>query len=317
MLDLHGNHRLIALLTSMTGRYVRHMTPDQRARGERFRALHEGERPLILPNPWDVGSARLFAQLGFAALATTGGGLAFSLGLPDGSTTPEQLLAYASEMAHATDLPVTADLEDGFADSPDGVRETMRRAAELGVVGASIEDRSYAGTPRRPGLRPYDVSLAAERVAAAVDAADSLDAAFTVTARCENYLVGRPDLEDTIRRLRAYQDAGAHCLYAPGLPTLADVRAIVASVDAPVNVLIGRSVEPMTVEALAEIGVRRISVGSGIQRTAIGATMRAAQELLDRGSTGFADDAIPHAEACALFAPWSDPTGRPREDLPL
>lgn len=278
---------------------------EQQRRANRFRDLHHAAAPLILPNPWDIGSARLFAHLGFAALATTGGGRAFSIGVPDGSTDPEALLAYAADIAHATDLPVTADLEDGFGETPVEVAVTVERAAGLGLVGGSIEDRSYGRARREPGMRPFDVGLAAERIAAAVEAASRAGCAFTVTARCENHLIGRDDLPDTIARLRAYEAAGAHCVYAPGLQTIEQVRAVVDAVGVPVNALIGRSIEPMTVDALAEIGVRRISVGSGIQRTAMAATIAAAREILEHGTTGLTDAAIAHDEACRIFADQS------------
>lgn len=278
----------------------------QRTVGEYFAALHARDRPFIVPNPWDAGTARVFARLGFEALATTGGGRAFSLGLPDGSTRPDQLLSYAAEIVAATDLPVTADLEDGFGDTPQAIYATIIEAARAGLVGASIEDRSYGVGHRCAGLVPYDMSLAAERIAAAVDAANSLPFPFVVTARCENFLVGRPDLDDTIRRLQAYQTAGAHCLYAPGLQTLEQVRAVVTSVDQPVNVLIGRSTEPMTADDLARLGVRRISVGSGIHRAALAAIINAAQELQQHGTCTFANSAIAHHDANALFAPWGN-----------
>lgn len=282
---------------------------QQLERAERFRELHHSDDPLLLPNPWDVGSARLFQHLGFEGLATTGGGRAFSLGLPDGSTQPEQLLTYARDIADATDLPVTADLEDGFGDTPEAIAAVITQAAAVGLVGGSIEDRSYGRDHRRPGVEPYPIPFAAERIAAAVDSADRLPFPFTVTARCENHLVGNDDLADTIQRLQAYQDAGAHCLYAPGLSTLAEVRAVVDSVDAPVNVLIGRSTEPMTVDALAELGVKRISIGSGIHRAAMATVIAAAIEVRDAGTCSFADNALPHDQACAIYTKWAGQPG--------
>lgn len=273
--------------------------------GQRFADLHERDSVLVLPNPWDIGSARLFEHLGFEALATTGGGRAFALGVPDGATTPDQLWEYVAEIAGSTGLPVTADLEDGFGESPQHVHDTIIHAAEVGLVGASIEDRSYGTAPRQAGLEPFDIGLAAERIAAAAEAAQSLSHPFVVTARCENFLIGRPNLDDCINRLQAYQEAGADCLYAPALATLDQVRAVVSSVDKPVNVIIGRADEPMTVDDLAAIGVRRISIGSGLARLALGATEAAAKEYLNDGTTAFLDQAIPHPEACAIYQPWA------------
>jgi 2-methylisocitrate lyase-like PEP mutase family enzyme len=253
-------------------------TPAERARA--FRALHEGPGPLLLPNPWDAGSARLLASLGFAALATTSGGFAATLGRLDGGVTRDEALGHAAAIVAATALPVSADLENAFADEPAGVAETIGLAAATGLAGCSVEDFT-----RRPGEPIYDLGLARERVAAAAAAAGAAPGPLVLTARAENYLHGRPDLADTIRRLQAYQEAGADVLYAPGLTSLADIRAVVSSVDRPVNVLAFPGTP--AVPQLAEAGVRRISVGSAFSNAALGALVCAARELRDEGTYGF------------------------------
>lgn len=208
--------------------------PDQHRRAAAFQALHEGPEPFVVPNPWDAGTARVLSGLGFAALATTGAGLAHSRGLPDNLLTREDLIDNAAAIVEATPLPVTADLESGFGDSPDDVAETIRRAAAAGLVGGSIEDST--GLPDDP-IRPLEE--AEERVRAAVAAAEDLGFPFTVTARAENFFQGRPHLADTIRRLQAYEAAGAHVLYAPALPDAGSIRTVCSSVSRPVNVLMG------------------------------------------------------------------------------
>jgi 2-methylisocitrate lyase-like PEP mutase family enzyme len=255
-------------------------TPAERARA--FRALHEGPGPLLLPNPWDAGSARLLASLGFAALATTSGGFAATLGRLDGGVTRDEALGHAAAIVAATALPVSADLENAFADEPAGVAETIGLAAATGLAGCSVEDFT-----RRPGEPIYDLGLARERVAAAASAAKAAPGPLVLTARAENYLHGRPDLADTIRRLQAYQEAGADVLYAPGLTSLADIRAVVSSVDRPVNVLAFPGTP--AVPQLAAAGVRRISVGSAFSNAALGALVSAARELRDEGTYGFLD----------------------------
>src|SRR5215469_12826410 len=206
--------------------------PTQTDKAERFLALHHSDRPLLMPNPWDRGSAALLASLGFEALATTSSGFAATLGRPDGAVTRDEAVGHARWIAAGTDLPVSADLENGFADDPAGVAETVRLAVDAGLAGCSIED--YAGRDEDP---IYDLGLATERVAAAAQAAHNGPVRLVLTARAENYLHGRPYLADTIARLQAYQEAGADVLYAPGLTTLADIRQVVASLDRPVNVL--------------------------------------------------------------------------------
>jgi 2-methylisocitrate lyase-like PEP mutase family enzyme len=236
---------------------------------ERFLALHSGPEPLLLPNPWDLGSAKLFASLGFAALATTSSGFAATLGRLDGKVTRDEAIAHAAAIVRATDLPVSADLENGFADGP---------------AGCSVED--FTGREDEP---IYAAPLAAERIAAAAEIAASGPIRLVLTARAENYLHGRPDLADTIARLQAYQEAGADVLYAPGLTSLADIRQVVTSLDRPVNVLAlpGGPV----VSELAAAGVRRVSVGGGLAFAALGAVAEAARELRERGTYGFMDHA--------------------------
>ena len=262
-----------------------------------FRALHEGPGPLLLPNPWDAGSARLLASLGFAALATTSGGFAATLGRPDGRVTRDEALGHAAAIAAATSLPVSADLENAFADEPAGVAETIGLAAAAGLAGCSVEDFT-----RRPDEPIYDLGLARERIAAAAAAAAAAPGPLVLTARAENYLHGRPDLADTIRRLQAYQEAGADVLYAPGLTSLADIASVVASVDRPVNVL--TLPDAPAVPELAAAGVRRISVGSAFSNAAFGALVCAARELLEQGTYGFLEQAaIGRAHTTAAFGP--------------
>jgi 2-methylisocitrate lyase-like PEP mutase family enzyme len=246
---------------------------------QRFLDLHHGDAPLLLPNPWDVGSARLLVSLGFQALATTSSGHAATLGRLDGSVSRDEALAHAADIVGATDVPVSADLEHGFADDPAGVSDTVRRAAGTGLAGCSIEDSTG-----RSGDPIYDLDLAAERVAAAVEAAHD-GAGIVLTARAENHLHGRADLADTIARLQAYEAAGADVLYAPGLFAIDDIRAVVGAVGRPVNVLALPG--GPTVADLAEAGVARISVGGAFAYAAIGAVVEAGRELLDVGTYGF------------------------------
>ena len=250
-----------------------------------FLALHHAHTPLLIPNPWDAGSARVLASLGFQALATTSSGYAATLGRLDGSVTRAEAIAHGAAVAAATDLPVSADLENGFADEPDGVAETIRLAIGAGLAGASIED--YSGTE----LYPADVATA--RVAAAADAAHRGDVPLVLTARAENHIRGNPDLSDTIARLQAYQSAGADVLYAPGLSDTADIRRVVSAVDLPVNVLALPNAP--SVSALGEAGVKRISVGGAFAYVAIGALAGAARELLEQGTYGFWAQAGPGA----------------------
>lgn len=261
-----------------------------------FCALHQRDGAFIIPNPWDVGSARLLDHLGFEALATTSMGYAFSRGQLDGSMDRRQTMAYASEIASATDLPVSADLENGFGDAPEVVAETIRTTASAGVVGGSIEDAT--GRAHDP---IYDIGLATERIRSAVEAARALPFPFTLTARAENYLHGRPDLRDTIQRLQAYQEAGADVLYAPGLASSDDIATVVRAVDRPVNVLMGLRGVQLSVAELAGLGVKRISVGSALYRTALGAFLRAAHEMREHGTFTFAADAAPPKEISGML----------------
>ena len=271
----------------------------QAEKGGVFRALHERNGAFIIPNPWDVGTARLLAHSGFEALATTSMGYAFSLGRKDNSLGREETLAYASAIASATQLPVSADLENGFGDSPQVVAETIKLAATAGVVGGSIEDAT--GRPDHP---IYEIELATERVRAAVAAARALPFPFTLTARAENYWHGRPDLGDTIRRLQAYEKAGADVLYAPGLSTREDIAAVVSSVNRPVNVVMGLQGVPLSLAELSAMGVKRISVGSALCRTALAAFLRAAREMREHGTFSFAADAVNPREISAIFEPY-------------
>jgi 2-methylisocitrate lyase-like PEP mutase family enzyme len=253
---------------------------EQAERAERFLALHQGERPLLLPNPWDQGSAKLFASLGFEALATTSSGSAATLGLLDGSVTREDALASAAAIVEATELPVSADLENGFADDAAGVAETIRLALAAGLAGASIED--FSGRKDEP---IYAIEAAAERVAAAAEVAHGGPGRLVLTARAENYLHGVVDLADTIARLQAYEGAGADVLYAPGLTRLEDIRQVVDSVGLPVNVLARPGVP--SVDELAKAGVRRISVGGAFAFAGLGAVTEAARELIEQGTYGY------------------------------
>jgi 2-methylisocitrate lyase-like PEP mutase family enzyme len=269
------------------------MEPGQSKRARSFRALHERPGAFVIPNPWDVGTARILAGLGFEALATTSAGLAFALGRRDGegAVSRDEALAHAGVIVDATPLPVSADLENGFGDTPESAAETIRLAADAGLVGASIEDAT--GDPDRP---IYDASLAAERIAAAVEAARALPFPFTLTARAENFLHSRPYLDDTIRRLQAFEAAGADVLYAPGLRDLAMIRTVCTAVGKPVNVIMGLAGAPFSVDQLAAAGARRISLGSALARAALGAFLRAAREVKERGTFTFADGAASFAD---------------------
>jgi 2-methylisocitrate lyase-like PEP mutase family enzyme len=259
-----------------------------------FLDLHVPGSPLLMPNPWDAGSARILASLGFRALATTSAGFANTLGRLDMSVTRDEALMHAAAIVAAVDVPVSADLENGFADDPHGVAKTVRKAAAAGLAGCSIEDHR-----QRSDDPIYPIGHAVERIEAAAEAAGR---DVVLTARCENFLHGRTDLAETIARLQRYQEAGAHVLYAPGVTTVEQIRAIVSSVDRPVNVLALPGVPP--VAELAELGVARISVGSGFALTALGALVEAGRELLDQGSYGFWPRAgVGSAAARTAFTP--------------
>jgi 2-methylisocitrate lyase-like PEP mutase family enzyme len=269
---------------------------SQAEKGRLFRALHERDTAFVIPNPWDVGTARLLAHLGFEALATTSAGYAFTLGKRDGTIERDAMIAHVAAIAGASDLPVSADLENGYGDDPESVAETIRLAAAAGVVGGSIED----ATGRRSDPL-YERALAADRVRAAAEAARALPHPFTLTARAENFLVGRPDLGETIERLQAYQEAGADVLYAPGLTSEDEIAAVVGSVDRPVNVVMGLEGARFTLDALSALGVKRVSVGSALSRAALGAFLRAAREMQELGTFTFAEEAVGYRELSALF----------------
>ncbi len=266
------------------------MTRDQKY--EAFRALHERPGAFVIPNPWNAGTARILTALGFEALATTSAGFAFAIGRRDSaaSLTRNEILENAKAIVDATHLAVSADLEDGFGPSPEMCAETIRLASDIGLVGGSIEDAT--GDAKDP---IYEFQLAVERVAAAAKTAH--DCQFMLTARAENFLHGLPDLDDTIRRLQSFAEVGADVLYAPGLPSLEAIRDVCASVSKPVNVVMGLKGATFSVEELAAAGVKRISVGGALARAALGAFVRAAREVKDKGTFIFAADALPHAEA--------------------
>ncbi|MEE1867478.1 isocitrate lyase/PEP mutase family protein [Pseudomonas auratipiscis] len=271
----------------------------QTLRAEAFKALHERDRAFVIPNPWDAGSAKLLASLGFEALATTSAGLAFSLGRPDaeGAMSLEETLANARAIVDATALPVAADLENGFGDSAKDCAEAILQGAQAGLVGGSIEDAS--GNAEEP---IYSFHHAVERVEAAVAAARSLDFPFMLCARAENLLHGRMDLDDTIARLQAFAEAGADVLYAPGLRTAEEIRAVVQAVaPKPVNVLMGMTGVALSVNQLQDLGVRRISVGSSLARAAFGAFYRGAEEIFNQGTFSYGDQALPFDHLNQLF----------------
>lgn len=274
------------------------MSAQQRL-GERFSQLHRQDGLLVLPNPWDAGSAKMLASLGFQALATTSAGLAFSLGRRDaeGALSRDEALANARDIVAATALPVAADLENGYGDSPQDCAETLRLAAAVGLVGGSIEDATG-----RADAPIYAFELAVERIHAAVAAARSLGFAFTLTARAENYLHGRADLDDTIRRLVAYAEAGADVLYAPGLTSREEISEVVQAVaPRPVNVLVGSPGLSLSLDELAELGVKRVSLGSNLARVAYGAFLQAATGLADGGDLRGAQQAVSFDRINDLF----------------
>lgn len=272
--------------------------PTQSQKAAAFVALHQGQSAFILPNPWNIGTARLLERLGFEAIATTSMGYAFSAGKLDYTLTREEVLQHISVLAAATDLPLSTDLENGFGDSPERAAETITLAAAAGAVGGSIEDTT--GNPEQP---IYVKEHAAERIRAAASAARALAFPFTLTARAENYLHGRRDLKDTISRLQAYQEAGADVLYAPGLATRDEIAAVVHSVDRPVNVLMGLSAVPLSLSDLSTIGVRRVSVGSALSRAVLGTFLSAAREMREQGTFAFTKNAASPLEISSLLKP--------------
>lgn len=278
-----------------------------------FRALHARAGAFVMPNPWDTGSARLLAGIGFEALATTSAGHAWSLGRPDGGVTRDEALAHCREIVDATPLPVNADLENCYADDPAGVAQTIILAGGTGLAGASIEDArclaltatSRQATSHGGGGDPiYEFDLAVARVRAGVEANRTLAVPMLITARAENFLHGRRDLADTIRRLRAFEAAGADVLYAPGLSTLDDIRAVTAAVSQPVNLLMSGFNSGLTVALLAAAGVKRISVGGALARAALGGLLRGAREIREHGTFTYVDGAASVPELNGAFARW-------------
>ena len=252
---------------------------DQNEKAKRFKALHEGQDIFVIPNPWDAGSAKILASMGFKALTTTSAGLAWTIGKADGQATREDSLANAAQVVAAVDLPVAADLEKGFGDTPEEAARTIRMAAEVGLVGGSIED--FTGDESRP---IFDFNLAVERVAAAAEAAHSLGFPFQFVGRAENLSHGVDDLDDTIRRLQAYEKAGADALFAPGLSTLEAIRTVCRSVSKPVNVVMTfKGADKVSLAELAAAGVKRVSTGGGLARAAYGALIAAGNDMLGGG----------------------------------
>ena len=262
--------------------------PTQSEKAERFRALHAASGAFVIANAWDAGSARVLTGLGFKAIATSSGASAGVLGRVDGRVTREEAMAHCKAIVEATDLPVSADLEKGFGDSPRAAADTIRLAAHIGLVGGSIEDAT--GDPARP---LFDPKHAQERIAAAVEAARAMSFPFTLTARAENFLRGNPDLDDTIRRLKSFEAAGADVLMAPGLPDLDAVRAVCAALSRPVNFMAGIKGKSFTVASLAEAGVKRISVATSLYRAAMTGLVNAAKEVAETGTFGYLDDLFP------------------------
>jgi 2-methylisocitrate lyase-like PEP mutase family enzyme len=268
----------------------------QHDKGERFAQLHAQPGCFVIPNPWDVGSARLLEAMGFEALATTSAGFAFSRGKPDMGVTREEKMQHLRELCAATRLPVSADLQNGFGHGPEDAAETIRLAAQAGAVGGSIEDAR--GTAENP---IYDLGLARERVQAAAEAARRAGFRFTLTARAENFLWGRPDLDDTIARLVAFEEAGADVLFAPGLKTAAEIREVMAAVKRPVNVIMGLAGVGLTLPQLQELGVRRVSIGGALARAAYGAMEAIGREIREQGTFTFAETLPPTRHFNQLF----------------
>jgi 2-methylisocitrate lyase-like PEP mutase family enzyme len=284
------------------------MSVSQSEKGKSFRTLHAGPKAFIIPNPWDAGSARMLAALGFQALATTSAGFAFSLGRRDGQVTRDEMLAHCRAVVEATDLPVAADLENCFGDDAKTVAETIRLAGSTGLAGGSVEDAASNG-------KIYEHSHAVERVAAAVEAARALPFTFTLTARAENFLHERPDLDDTIRRLQAFAAAGADVVYAPGLPSLDAIRTVCAAVaPRPVNVLAGIKGQNFPLAELEAAGARRVSLGGALARVALGALLHAGREMKEKGTFTFVDNAAPSAEVNGIMTDRSREAGKRGND---
>lgn len=288
--------QMIGLWAALSLEYLWNFEREITVSSTSFRNLHTQQGAFIMPNPWDPGTARILAKLGFPALATTSAGFAFAQGVPEGAVSQEAVLAHCRQIVEATALPVSADLEHGFGHTPQSAAETIRAAAATGLAGGSLED--HTGDPGDP---IYDFGLARDRIVAAAEARDGLTNDFVLTARCENFLWGRPDLADTIRRLQAYQEAGADVLYAPGLREKKTIRTVCAALDRPVNAIMGMAGVSLSAADLAAAGVKRISVGSALARLALGAFVGAAREMAGNGTFGFAEDAMGFEELGAFF----------------
>jgi 2-methylisocitrate lyase-like PEP mutase family enzyme len=269
----------------------------QQQKSAAFVALHQNPGCFLIPNPWDKGSAILLESMGFKALASTGAGYAFTLGKPDLAVGAKDMLGYFKDICDVTDVPVSADMQNGFGDTPESAAQTIIEAARVGLVGGSIEDASGNSLSAI-----YDIGLATERIAAAAQAAKSLSFKFMLTARCENYLYGNPNIGDTIKRLQAYQEAGADVLYAPGIQTVDDIKAVLSSIDRPMNLLMGFPASQLTVAEVAVLGVKRISIGGSMARAAMGALKRAGAEMLEHGTFNYAKETLAGKDLNALFA---------------
>jgi 2-methylisocitrate lyase-like PEP mutase family enzyme len=272
------------------------MSLTQNEKGERFRALHQGPGVFIIPNPWDVGSARILAGLGFTALATSSAASATAIGKRDGGLTRDEALAHARSIVEAVDLPVSGDLERGFGDRPEDVEQTVWDAGRAGLVGCTIEDST--GDPGKP---LYDEGLAVERIAAGAQAARGLAFPFLLTARAHSFLYPKPSLDDTIRRLQAFEKAGADVLFAPGLPDLASVRTVCSAISKPFNFMVGIQGKSFSVAELAAAGVRRISLATSLYRSAMTAFLEASREAKDAGTFTFLDRCVPTTELNELM----------------
>lgn len=278
------------------------MKVTQQDKAARFQELHAGPEPFVMPNPWDPGSARILAGLGFSALATSSAASATALGRRDGGLSRDEALTHARSIVEAVDVPVSADLEGGFGHRPEDVERTVREAGQVGLVGCTIEDAT--GDRDRP---LYDEALAVERIAAGVEAAHGAGFPFFLTARAHNFLYPHPNLDDTIRRLQAYERAGADVLFAPGLPDLAAVRAVCAALSKPFNFMVGIPGKSFSVAALASAGVRRISLATSLYRAAMTAFLQASREVKDRGEFTFLDRCVPTSELNTLMSHEADP----------
>jgi 2-methylisocitrate lyase-like PEP mutase family enzyme len=272
------------------------MSAAQKEKAARFRELHEGPGAFVIPNPWDIASARILTGLGFPALATSSAACASVLGRKDGGLTREEALAHARLVVDATDLPVSADLENGFGEAPEVVAETVRLAAEVGLVGCTIEDST-----RRPEAPLYGFSLAVERIDAAAQAARALPFSFMLTARAHNFLYPAPSLDETIKRLQAYERAGADVLFAPGLPDIDSVRTVCAAISKPFNFMTGIKGKSFSVSELTRAGVKRISLATGLYRAAMTGFLEAAREVKDTGQFSFLDRCVTTPELTDLM----------------